>query len=80
MLMLSKNKKTSILALTPTLNLTQTQTLALTIMLILTKTQNLTQTLTIIRNKRVNEQLTESVNMHSLFALVFSLWALHNVW
>ena len=39
---LHKNKKIAILALTPTLNLTQTLTLGLTPMLILTQTQNLT--------------------------------------
>ena len=39
---LRKNKKIAILALTPTLNLTQTLTLGLTPMLILTQTQNLT--------------------------------------
>ena len=42
---LRKNKKISILALTPTLNLTQTLTIALTLTLILT------QTLTIIKKK-----------------------------
>ena len=66
--MLLKNKKIAILDLTPTLNLTPT----LTLTLILTQTQNLTQILTIIeKTKRENE--------HPLFALLFSLWASHNV-
>ena len=43
--MLRENKKIAILALTPSLNLTQTLTLGQTLILILTKTQNLTQTL-----------------------------------
>ena len=46
---LLKNKKITILALTPILNLT------LTLTLISTQTQNLTQTLTIIQKIRVNE-------------------------
>ena len=57
-----KNKKIAILALTPTLNLTQT----LTLTLILTHTQNLTQTLTIIE-KRVKEQMST----HSLLFYSF---------
>ena len=47
------NKKIAILAVTPTLNLTQTLILALTLRLILTQTQNLTQTLTIM--ERMNK-------------------------
>ena len=45
---LRKNKKTAILALNSTLNLTQT----LTLTLILIQTQNLTQNLTIIKKKK----------------------------
>ena len=46
--LLLKNKKITILALTPTLNLTQTLTIVVTLTLVLTQTQNLMQTFLII--------------------------------
>ena len=58
MLLVRKNKKIAILALTPPLNLSQALTLALTLTLILTQTQNLTQTLMIYNMKKssLNEE------------------------
>ena len=44
-------------------------------MLILTQTQNLTQTLMIIEKTKKSK----GANEHSLFALLFSLWALPNI-
>ena len=71
---LRKSKKIAILALTPTINLTQTLTLALTLTLILTQAQNLIQTLTLIKNTK-----NKWANEPSLFALLFAFWALRNV-
>ena len=53
--MLCKNKKITILVLTPALNLTQTLTLALTLTLILTRTQNLSKTLMCDNSKNNKE-------------------------
>ena len=66
---LHNNQKIAILALTPTLNLTQTVTLGLPLKLILTQTQNLTQTLKIIKKTKKSK----GTNEHSLYALLFSL-------
>ena len=49
---LRKNRKITILALTPTLNLTQILTLPQTLKLILSQIQTLTQTLMIIKQKK----------------------------
>ena len=71
-MLLHKNKKITILALTQT----QTATIALTptVTLISTQTQNLTQTANPMVNLK-NEKRIEQRSAHSLF----SLWAVCNI-